>query len=419
MLADAVLLNETNTGWKVRDNYYNAQLLNRAIWEKFPTKTTAAASCVWENSERKSHQTDGFLSVFLNQFPSRISASSGDRYGRWTKITVQLRGKNLSIYNTYRTHAKTLETAGIETPWMQQWVAMRKLHPEKEVDPRRKHMEDLLECIENDTSEGNLSLIMGDFNEDLNDKEKEGLSIFEDSPHVLNVFINLHGQVPSSRQNERSICHVYASTQVVPFINKLGVCTDNDAFDVSDHIPIFLNIDSSLFSTNLSALLPKESRTFQMYNSASVERYVNDVLKQFRSHNIRQQLVDLQHYIRQKSFDNQAREKLESIDRHLTSMRLQSERRLISSPTRYKHTEIVKDQVRKIRLLQSLRKKHRKDQCCSNTIMRLEAMEILTEINPDNIDELITQEKQELRQIQEDIDVHRAEHLTSYRENTP
>jgi len=96
MMADAVLLSETNTDWRMNDNAYNAQLLNRAQWRPHPTKTSTA-SCKWENTSRTSFQTGGVLSLFLNALPSRITSSESDKYGRWTRTTFQLKKQKLVI----------------------------------------------------------------------------------------------------------------------------------------------------------------------------------------------------------------------------------------------------------------------------------------------------------------------------------
>ena len=150
MSADVVCLSKTNTDWKVRDNYWTAQLLNKAIWKPSPTKTTVS-SCIWENRDRKSFQTGGVLTTLFNSLPSRILKSTGDKFGRWTRTHVQIKQNNLVLYNVYRTHAKTLDSAGIQTPWMMQWTAMRK-GAKDDVDPRRQHMLDLMALVDEDVS---------------------------------------------------------------------------------------------------------------------------------------------------------------------------------------------------------------------------------------------------------------------------
>jgi len=414
MLADAVLLSETNTDWKVHDNMYNAQLLNKALWKPHPTRTTVS-SCKWDNVERSSFQTGGVLSLFLNTLPARIIKSESDAYGRWTKTTIQLKKRTLSVYNIYRTHSKTLETAGLDTPWMQQRTAI-KADTSKEENPREKHMTDLLMQVEIDACANNLSLLMGDFNEDLGDNEENGLHLLDASPHLVNAFEHFNGNVPSSRKNNRSICHIYVSHLLLPEVSKIGICTDNDGFDSSDHVPIFVDFKSSLFLSNMK-VAPHSARILQMYDTISVEAYVQDVLKNMSSQNIQNRLKKLREKIDIEGFNDNAAATLEKLDDQITEIRLLSEKRLLRPSTAFKHTDVAKEQVVKIRLLEKLRKLHQKNQDCTSTIQRLEQYEYIMEITPNNINQLITEERQSLRQIQEDIEIHREEYLDKLREH--
>ena len=263
-----------------------------------------------------------------------------------------------------------------------------------------------------------MSLIIGDFNEDLRDKEKEGLEMLESNPHVVNAFMHFNGQVPSSRLNNRSIYHIYVSKKLLPYVSKLGISTEHDGFEKSDHIPFFVDLSSKLFSTNLNAITPKHTRILQMYDKITVEKYVQMALRRMRSQNIETRIKRLQEYIRESGFTKEAICTLENLDTQITSIRLSSEKALLRKPTRYKSTDIAKSQVQKIRLLESLCRKHKKLQCCQSTINRLQEFEILYEINADNLDQVITQERQELKQIQEDIDVHRKDHLNRIHERS-
>jgi len=410
MQADVVLLSETNTDWKVHDNHWNTLLMNKALWAPSPTKTTTS-SCQWENIHRTSFQVGGTLSVFTGTITPRIQSSVGDRYGRWTETSVHLKKhKRLIIYNTYRTHSKKLSTAGIASPWMHQWKAIRN-DSGKDVDPRKQHMTDLRHSIEKAASQGHEVIVIGDFNEDLGDKEEGGLELLEQCPHVVNLFLHLHGDIPSSRQNGRQIFHAYVSPNVLPFITRSGIGSFADGFSDSDHIPFFFDLDSSFFSTVTSAIVPPDARILQMYDTATVERYVKRVLCQCDFHSISSRLRSLSKLVDESGFTKEAEKELERIDSKVTAIRLQEEKNLMKKPTRYKGTSVTKTQVQKIRLLRALRKHHEKGKDCSHILERLHAYEYLVEINPSNLSSILTEEKQLLKQMQEDNDVHREEHL--------
>jgi len=410
LAADAVLLSETNVDWTVHDNHWDTLLMNRAIWAPSPTKTTTS-SCRWHNRHRTSFQVGGTMSVFTGTLTPRIHSSTGDKYGRWTQTAIHMQNnKKLIVYNVYRTHAKELSKAGVASPWMHQWNAIRQ-DTGKDTDPRHLHMQDLVASVEKEVSRHNEILIVGDFNEDIDDNEKEGLCSLESCPHMINVFLHMHGEIPSSRQNTRQIFHVYASCNVLPFIAKSGICSSIDGFSTSDHIPFFIDVASTLFTSDMSSIIPLEARVLQMYDSISVEKYIEKVLRQLDNQSIAKRLKKLSKQITLSGFDELAQNELESIDVSVTNIRLQEERNLLKRPTRYKGTSVTKTQVQKIRLLRTLRKFHEKGKDCTHILRRLETYEYLQEINPDNLSTIITEEKQLLQQMQTDNDLHREEHL--------
>ena len=410
LAADVVLLSETNTDWSIRDNHWDTLLMNRAIWAPSPTKTTTA-SCKWNNRHRTSFQVGGTMSLFSGTLTPRIHSSAGDKYGRWTKTSIHMQhNKKLVVYNVYRTHAKDLSTAGVASPWMQQWTAIRN-DTGADTDPRQLHMQDLVASVEKEALSDNEILILGDFNEDIDDKEPEGLRLLESCPHTINVFLHMHGEIPSSRQNTRRIFHVYASPNVLPFIHKSGTCSPIDGFSTSDHIPFFLDIDQTLFTGDMSSIIPPAARILQMYDTTTVARYVQNVLHRLNNQSISKRLQELSKKISFSGFDAQACSEIEKIDETVTNIRLQEERNLLKRPTRYKGTSVTKTQVQKIRLLRTLRKFHQAGKECTHILRRLETYEYLQEINPDNLSAIITEEKQLLKQLQEDNDLHREEHL--------
>ena len=413
--ADAVLLTETNVDWKVQDQHWEISLLNKHIQKPSPTKTITS-SCVHDNPRSQTHQTGGVMSLFTNTLPSRIQQSSSDRYGRWTRTSIQLKQRKLVIYNTYRTHKKTLQSVGIDTPWMHQWVALRKDFQDGSVNPRRKHMEDLLLLVEKDASEGNVSLIFGDFNEDLKDKEEGGLEVFEQSPYLVNAYSHFHGTIPSSRLNNRQICHLYMSPSILRYVTRLGTCSIHDGFVSSDHIPLFVDFDEHLLREKTDAIIFQHSRILRMYNTIAVDQYVQNVLKQLNAHNIPQRIERLEEYIRSNGFDVKAISNLENLDHHITDIRLQSEKKLLREPTRYLHTAITKTQVHKIRMLEKLKHLHNRRKPCESTIEKLLEYEYFTGITPDTLQDTITAERQTLKQMQEDNDIHRKEHLDAIQE---
>ena len=273
-------------------------------------------------SPDQASKLEEYYRFFLGNLPSRIIRSVSDSHGRWTRTHIQIKDRKcLVVYNTYRTHAKSLATAGVDTPWMQQWKSIREATG-KDVDPRRQHVEDLLELIEADVSDNNFPVILGDFNEDLSDSEEHGLQLLETSPHVVNVFLHFHGQVPSSRENNRSICHIYISPNLIPFVSRIGIATEHDGFALSDHIPFFFDLKQELFQTKSFSIDTMQTRILQMYDRLSVERYVEEVLRRLNCNNVVERLSRLRTYINDHGFDESATANLEKLDSQVTQSML-------------------------------------------------------------------------------------------------
>ena len=409
LLADVVLLSETNVDWKVRDNHYDTHLANRVIFSPAPVKTTTA-SCSWDNRSRSTYQPGGVLSIFTNHVTPRIVSSTSDPYGRWTKTVIQIRQRNIVMFNTYRTHIKSLETAGSETPWMQQWTAHRQRTGETS-DPRSMHVDDLIVEIQQVQDEDDYVLVVGDFNEDFLDPEVTGIKKLQSSTRMVQAYEHMHGSTPSSRHNSRHSFHTFVSPELLRYVRKLGICSVHDGFSLSDHVPFFIDFHAELFSEKIQPILPSRNRILRMYDTISVSKYVTRVNEQFQHHNIPGRIQKLRESISQQGFQSHHASQLEALDTHISQIRLQSEQNLLRPPTPFKFTSVAKQQVEKIRLLQRLQRKYKAGRTCQDILERLSTYEFIFEITPENLPKLLTQERQSLKQIQSDIDFHREEHL--------
>ena len=107
-------------------------------------KVKNTLSCKNTLHDNLSTQTGGVMTLLANDIPPRIKSTSSDPYRQWTQTELYTKTNPLVIYNTYRTHQKTLITAGIHTPWMQQWRAITQDQKLSDVDPRSQHIVNLI-----------------------------------------------------------------------------------------------------------------------------------------------------------------------------------------------------------------------------------------------------------------------------------
>ena len=120
---------------------------------------------------------------------------------------------------------------------------------------------------------GALPIVIGYFNEDLQDDEKTGLKYLLTTCNLVNTFQSIIGYTPSSRQNYRQIFHILVHTTILNFINRLGILDETAGF-ASDHIPFFVDIDRTLFYKKMSSLLLPPHSILKSTNKENFKKYI-------------------------------------------------------------------------------------------------------------------------------------------------
>jgi len=201
------------------------------------------------------------------------------------------------------------------------------------------------------------------------------------------------------------------SPELVRYVRKLGVCSSDAGFVLSDHIPFFVDFHAELFNTKIQPILPTRNRILKIYDKIKVDTYVKMVNEQLEHHNVSRRIQSLRDSIQSNGFQSHHALQLDKLDSQISQIRLNSEQKLLKPPTPFKFTTVAKDQVEKIRLLQRLQRKHKTGQSCEMILDRLSTYEFVFDINPENLANVLTQERQCLKQIQTDIEFHREAHL--------
>ena len=408
---DVICLCETNTDWKVRDNGYEADLMNRAIWNPAPTKTVVA-NCVWKNLQRTTYQPGGVLTVCANSMPSRIKTTFRDPYGRFVKIVYQAKGnRDVAIYNIYRPNPGSTTTSGINTVWMQQWRSLRDQHVP--CDPRALCILHLIDEIQKDLEKNIHPILVGDFNEDFNENSEHGLRNLMTSCNIVQVYKELVGFIPSSRHNNRSVFHVFVYQPLLKYVLKTGILPSEIGFHTSDHIPFFVDFHQDLFNYKELPIVSPNLRKLKMYDSPNVEKYICYIKDQMHHHNILQRFLNLQDYIKIKSFDESAEIEIELLDSQMTQIRLRAEKRLCPDPSRFKNASKMQIQVHKIRHLVSIQKFWKAGLDFSHLVRELRSygLENTNLTSLIKLQERISQERLELKFLHEEEDVVRIDHL--------
>jgi len=408
---DVICLSETNTDWKVHDMGYDTMLTNKVLWDPSPTKTVLA-SCTWKNLRRTTYQPGGVMTLCLNSLPSRIKSTKNDRYGRYTKIVFQGKGStSISLYNVYRPNPGSASTSGIETVWFQQFQCFRNLN--KDVDPRDECIKDIINEIQQDYENNILPILVGDFNEDLQHDKGFGIKNLMSSCSLKQAYQYLHQSIPSSRLNHRSVFHIFMSSKLIKYVERIGVLPLHSGFHKSDHIPFYIDFHKDMLTSKQNPMVYQSIRKLKMYDSPSVEKYICYVKDQMNHHNIIRRFLNLKDYIATFAFDSSAEKELDLLDRQMTDIRIRSENKLRPDPSRFKNASPMQLQVARIRHLQSIAKRMKLDLPTQELVRLLKniGLENVDLTSQEAIETRITNERQLLKFLHEEEDVVREDHL--------
>ena len=108
----------------------------------------------------------------------------------------------------------------------------------KNCDPRKQLIIDLCDDIKHEQLMDSKIVVLGDFNKDFDDKEKDGIRRLTQECELLQAFQEIKGRIPSTRGNMRSIDHVFVDSHTIQHIRGMGLVPDEVGF-ASDHMGIF------------------------------------------------------------------------------------------------------------------------------------------------------------------------------------
>lgn len=175
--------------------------------------------------------------------------------GRWIKVRFFAKGGALVVYTIYRPNPSSVSRAGVNTAWMQQYCHLSKKI--KNCDPRKHLIQNLMKDIKIEQLRNSRIIVLGDFNEDFEDNEKNGIYRLTQECDLIQVFREIKGDLPSTRRNKRSIDHIFADSQSIHHIHSRGIVPDEVGF-ASDHIGLFMDFAKTL-------LYPQHHSEFQRW----------------------------------------------------------------------------------------------------------------------------------------------------------
>ena len=213
---DLLCFSETNVAWHRNDFLYDISVANKNIWNT-PTQTVAA-SCRSEKHDSSCYQPGGVLNVVANNLRTKIQSTSTDYVGRWSKIRFFAKKGAVVVYTVYQPNPSSLATAGVNSSCMQQYRHLSK--KDRSVDPRAQLITDLIEEVQSEKKLKSHIIILGNFNEDINDTRDDGIKKLMISTELVQPFQELKTTIPSTRGNTRANrSRFYVSTVTTIYIS--------------------------------------------------------------------------------------------------------------------------------------------------------------------------------------------------------
>ena len=190
---------EANAAWYRNNFLYDISVANTNIWST-PTKTVAAP-CRSEKHGPSYYQPGGVLNVVANNLTTKIQYLH-----QLTSLAV---GPKLDFLQRKEPNPSSLATAGVNSSGMQQYRHLSK--KDRSVDPRAQLITDLIEEVQSEHKIKSHIIILGKFNEDINDTCDDGIKKLMLTTELVKPFQELKTTIPSTRGNTRAIDYVYLS----------------------------------------------------------------------------------------------------------------------------------------------------------------------------------------------------------------
>ena len=220
-----------------------------------------------------------------------------DPHGRWCSISIEgSEGRRLFIYSVYRVCYNTVENAGTQTTWFQEYSSLLE-DGIKFPNPRQQILDDLETDIRMVASNPkHYIMVCMDANESTRTKGKNSLQIFLRNSGLIDPMNHIHPQleeVPTHINGSRQIDYCFVSPNLLPYVTKGGILPLNYSM-ISDHRTIFIDIKyTHLLQGEWIDPIGPTPRTLRLKNINATTKYIRILKQYFQQHRIREKLVKI------------------------------------------------------------------------------------------------------------------------------
>jgi hypothetical protein len=193
--------------------------------------------------------------------------------GRWCSVTLQAKEhRQLFFYSFYNCCKTTIEQSGLHTIFAQQWHVLRQ-RGDRAPDPRLQAANDLKQELAVHTQHDRSICIIGDFNEEVESDPALMASVCYDF-NLVDTMDTVHpdaAHIPSYARSSNRLDYACVSADLLTDLVAVGLLHYHD-FYPSDHRPIYVGFDASLFAP-LPSIVPQQFRVVHS-NSKLVGKFV-------------------------------------------------------------------------------------------------------------------------------------------------
>ena len=298
-------------------NPYAVAKVHRVFKNRFPSGRMTIINSP-KFPKNADFQPGGAMGGFSTTLNSRFISSKTDSYGRWICHTFRGRNRDISMYTVYRVHNKSDNTAGLTSAWMQQQSLLRG----KDVleNPRAHVITELSDHIRKDINANRAIILMGDFNEGIDGREKTHEKLCN-----LGLLNLMHERVEAPlpktwNRGKTSIDHVYMTVDVLRSVKKAGFAPF-DLIAASDHRGLYFDVDiATLFDSKLHTVEPATFRKLQSSNLKRVQEYGKLVKEEWDNHKLDKRLTNIARDFREEGPTPANIKRLNDIDQHITDI---------------------------------------------------------------------------------------------------
>jgi hypothetical protein len=275
---------------------------------------------------RALHQPGGVASVLRGKHMTRFAGIEYDHAGRW--IAHKFFGKRgfLKIYSLYRV-CKNGNKTGDTTAWAQQSTYLSKKNG-KDINPRKRVVDDLRRSIEEDLCNKCEIVVAGDFNEGIGE-ELNGIHGQLVKIGLVNVFHEKIGQnIPRTYKNgSKCLDFIYTTMKVYESITACGIAPF-DYFQKSDHRGQYIDIDlTSILDTENIKIHPASFRRLKMNSISSIQKYEDQIGEELNRHNLQEKLKKLRKMFKTEGVTKATKKALNKLDSEITASLLNAEKK--------------------------------------------------------------------------------------------